>query len=307
MIDRGRPGTTIFAMSGPASPDVIERAAASSAVMLIGAMDTGKSTLGRRIASTALSAGRTVAYVDADVGNSTFGPPACASLALLESTADLERSTADRLHFVGSITPDRLVLQHVVGTVALAHEGARMADLVIVDTTAAISGVVGETLKYHKVELIRPDLILALQRGGELEPIVGMLRRFLASDVVTLPADPDVNPVGPDTRAAQRARGFATAFEPPLDKWRVRPTVFAPTLPPGLDLSRLDGVLVGVQDGEGRCLGLGRLEYDDGVLRVLTRIGDGMQGLRLGSLRIDLDNFSTKQVNLRELIFGLER
>ena len=179
--------------------------------------------------------------------------------------------------------------------------------MVVVDTTGAISGVAGETLKYHKVELIRPDLVVALQRGGELEPVIGMLRRFLSPEVVTIPADPGVNPVGPDHRAAQRAARFAAAFEPPLDRWRVRPTVFAPTLPPGLDLARLDGVLVGVQDGDGHCLGLGRLEYDDGNLKVVTRAGEGMQGLRLGSLRIDLDTFMTKQVNLRELIFGLQR
>ncbi len=295
-------------MSHPDQAEAIERAAEASMVMLIGAMDTGKSTLGRRIAARALALGRTVAYVDADVGNSTIGPPACAGVAVLESQSDLDTmDTADRLHFVGSVTPDRLVLQHVIATASLAEYGRRAADLVIVDTTGAISGVTGETLKYHKVELIRPDLVIALQRGGELEPVIGMLRRFLAADVVTLPADPDVNPVGPDQRATRRADNFATAFEPPLDRWRVRPTVFAPTLPPGLDLARLDGVLVGVQDGEGHCLGLGRLEYDDGTLKVMTRAGEGMQGLRLGSLRIDLDTFMTRPVNLRELIFGLER
>lgn len=270
-------------------------------------MDTGKSTMGRRIARAALERGRTVAYVDADVGNSTIGPPACTALAVLRSPADLDAMTADRLHFVGAISPDRLVLQHVIGTVALADEGRRAADLVIIDTTGAVSGVAGETLKYHKVELIRPEFVVALQRGGELEPIIGMLRRFLAAEVATLPADPDVTPVGPDQRANRRAEAFAVAFQPPLDRWRVRPTVFAPTLPPGLDLARLDGVLVGVQDGDGHCLGLGRLEYDEGVLRVLTRSGEGMQGLRLGSVRIDLETFMTKQINLRELIFGLER
>lgn len=291
-----------------ASPDeVVEESASASSVMLIGSTDTGKTTVGRRIAARALAQGRTVAYVDADVGNSSIGPPSCASMSLLTEPADLDRRQADLLHFVGAISPDRLVLQHVVATVSLANEGARTSDLVIVDTTAAVSGVAGETLKYHKVELIRPELAIALQRGGELEPIIGMLRRFLGTAVRTLPADPDVTPIGPDQRASRRAEGFAQAFEPPLDRWRVRPTVFAPTLPPGLDLARLDGVLVGVQDGEGRCLGLGRLGYDDGTLKVLTRAGEGMQGLRLGSLRLDLDTFATRTVNLRELIFGLER
>lgn len=273
--------------------------------MLIGAADTGKSTVGHRIAHVALERGRTVAYVDADVANSTIGPPACTSLSVLSTIGAVDRHEADLLHFVGSTTPDRLVLQQVIATALLAAEGRRRADLVLVDTTAAVSGVIGETLKYHKVELIGPDLVVALQRGGELEPIIGMLQRFLGTEVAVLPADPDVIPLGPDQRAARRAEAFAHAFRPPLERWRVRPTVFAPTLPAGLDLARLDGVLVGVQDGEGHCLGLGRLEHEDGNLKVHTRVGEGMQGLRLGSIRIDLDTFSTRAVNLREVIFGI--
>jgi polynucleotide 5'-kinase involved in rRNA processing len=293
-------------MSSSSSSDVIARAAAASSVFLIGGMDTGKSTLAVAIAREAIRRGRTVALVDADIGNSTIGPPACVGLKFLRTEQDIsERAKADRLHFVGGIAPDRLVLQHVIATTALAQAGAEGADLVIVDTTGTISGVIGQTLKYHKVELIRPDLVLALQRGGELEPVVGMLRRFFAVEVVPLPADPDVPPSAPDVRAATRARAFAQSFDEPLDRWRVRETVFAPTLPMGLDLNRLDGMLVGVQDGSGGCLGLGRLEYREEVLRVVTSAGEGMQGLRLGSLRLDLGTWETTSVNLRELIFGI--
>ncbi len=293
-------------MSPIANSDPIARAAAASSVFLIGGMDTGKSTMAVAIAREALARGRTVALVDADIGNSTIGPPTCVGLKFLRSPADIEnRAIADRLHFVGGISPDRLVLQHVIATTALAQAGAEEADLVIVDTTGTISGVIGQTLKYHKVELIRPDLVIALQRGGELEPVIGMLRRFFASEVLAVPADPDIAPSAPDARAAARTTGFVEAFVEPLDRWRVRETVFAPTLPMGLDLNRLDGVLVGVQDGSGGCLGLGRLEYREEVLRVATNAGEGMQGLRLGSLRIDLETHAFTPVNLRELIFGI--
>jgi polynucleotide 5'-hydroxyl-kinase GRC3/NOL9 len=293
-------------MAPHASDDLIGRLARLDVVMITGAMDTGKSTLGRAVARAALTAGRSVAYVDADIGNSTIGPPTCVGLRVFDAPDDLQRlDPADRLAFVGGISPERLVLQHVIGTAALAEEGRRLADLVIVDTTGAISGVVGETLKYHKTELIKPDAVVALERGGEMEPLVGMLRRFFSVDVITMPADPEVPPSAPDERAARRAARFADAFRAPVERWRVRPTVFAPTLPVGLDLERLDGVIVGILDGTGRCLGLGRLEHDQGNLKVLTNAGEGMQGLRLGSLRIDLDTYACRSVNLRELIFGV--
>ena len=277
-------------------------------VMLVGSPDTGKTTLAHQIMADAVAAGRTVAYVDADVGQSTVGPPTCVGLRWINSAEDLEDlEQADELRFVGSTSPERLVLQQVLATATLEDIGRRSADLVVIDTSGTVSGVVGQTLKYHKMELCRPELVVALQRGSEMEPIIGMLRRFFAARVESLPVHPGVLPVSPDDRSAGRQSSLATAFEDPLERWRVRPTVFAPTISAGLDFARLDGMLVGVQDGNGSCLGLGVLEYDEGVLRVTTNCGEGMQGLRLGSLRVDLTNHTAKPVNLREVMFGIDR
>lgn len=274
--------------------------------MLMGGVDTGKTTLGTLAARMALAEGRTVAYVDADVSNTTVGPPACVGLKVLRSLADLEHlAVPDYLHFVGTITPSRLVLQQVVATAAMTELARQHADLVIVDTTAVVSGVAGETLKYHKTELCRPDKVVVLQRGGEMEPVVGMLRRFLGVDVTVAPSDPNVVPVSPDERAARRQRAFRRALVAPLERWKVRPTVFAPTLPVGLNLNRLSNLLVGVQDQNGSCLGLGVLDVDTEGLRVSTNVGEGMKGLRLGSMRLDPTTFESQLLSLREVMFGV--
>lgn len=274
--------------------------------MLVGSVDTGKTTLALHAARLALAAGRTVALVDADVGNSTVGPPACVGLKVLRTVEDIDDvRNPDKLHFVGTITPARLVLQQVVATAAMVEQARGLADLVILDTTAVVSGVAGETLKYHKAELCRPDKVVALQRGGEMEPVVGMLRRFLGIDVTVTPTDPNLNPLSPDERANKRTEAFARALAPPLERWKVRPTVFAPTLPMGLNLGRLDDVLVGVQDEGGGCLGLGILSNEEDGLRVMTNTGEGMKGLRLGSMRLDPDTLESSVISLREVMFGV--
>jgi polynucleotide 5'-hydroxyl-kinase GRC3/NOL9 len=274
--------------------------------MLMGGVDTGKTTLGMMAARIAVNEGRTVAYVDADIGNTTVGPPACVGLKVIRSVDDLDMiRVPDQLHFVGTISPSRLVLQQVVATAALTDRARNLADHVIIDTTAVVSGVAGETLKYHKTELCRPDLVVALQRGGEMEPVVGMLRRFLGVEVSVAPSDPNVNPVSPDERSDRRKDSFRRALELPMDRWKVRPTVFAPTLPVGLNLTRLDNVLVGVQDQGGGCLGLGLLTHDDDGLKVMTNVGEGMRGLRLGSMRLDPDTLNVTMLSLREVMFGI--
>ncbi|MCH7583978.1 MAG: hypothetical protein IH941_02320 [Acidobacteria bacterium] len=275
-------------------------------VMLLGAHDTGKTTFARRLLAAALAAGKTVAYVDADTDQKTCGPPTCTGMKLVRTQADLEDlSNADRLHFVGSIAAEGVVLQQVVATAALVDAARLEADLTVVDTTGTVSGVIGQTLKYHTMELVRPDVVIGLQRGAELEPVIGMLRRFFSADVETAPVDPDVLPASPDSRRTHRAKKLAAAFAEPLQRWRVRETVFAPTLPAGLDQAKLSGVLVGLQDGEGLCLGLGVLDHSDNALRVVTNSGDDMRGLRLGSVTMDLATFDLQRFRLRDLMFGI--
>lgn len=296
----------IARMADPQHEALARRAASPGVTMLIGGLDTGKTTMALDAVRHALAAGHRPVLVDADIGISTVGPPACVGLKVFGDEGELERVIEpDALHFVGAITSSRLVLQQVVATAVMVEKARNLGDVIIIDTTAVSSGVSGETLKYHKAELCRPDLVIALQRGEEMEPVVGMLRRFLDLEVVTAPTDPGLNPLGPDERARMRVEAFAMALHPPLDRWKVRPTVFAPTLPVGLSLGRLDNVLVGVQNSSGGCLGLGILQVEDDTLRVMTNVGEGMTGLRLGSLRIDPQSFEGTVISLRDLMFGV--
>ena len=101
----------------------------------------------------------------------------------------------DELRFVGSIEPNGVVLPHVVGVTALADIARSAADLVVLDTTSVVAGVVGQTLKYHIAELTAPSLVVAIGRGAELEPVVGMLRRFLSLRVAEAEPPDDLVPL----------------------------------------------------------------------------------------------------------------
>ncbi len=278
----------------------------SGVVMVIGGADTGKTTVARMLLSDAVDAGRTVAYVDADLAASTVGPAACVGLSVVETAADLENlADPDELRFVGAVEPNGVVLPHVVAVASLVDVARTPADLVVVDTTNVLSGVVGQTLKYHITELIKPEIIVAISTGSELEPVIGMLRRFLSVRVAEIDPPDGIIPLSPVERQLAGAAAFHKDLGNDPPRWRVQTTVFAPTLPAGFDVARLDGMLVGVQDEHGRCLGLGVLEHSDEAVRVATRHGEQMRGLRLGSIRVDLETFATSRVRLRELIFGV--
>jgi len=278
----------------------------SGVVMAIGGTDTGKTSLLRLLMDDGMAEGRSMAYIDGDVASATVGPAACIGLKFVTGPADLDTlSEPDELRFVGSVEPHGVVLPHVVAVASLVDLAKQKSDLIFLDTSSVVTGVVGQTLKYHMSELTKPSLVVAIGHGQELAPVVAMLRRFLSLRVAEVEPVADLVPMSPVERQQERAAAFHKEIGADPPRWRVQTTVFAPTLPIGFDVSRLDAMLVGVQDERGRCMGLGVLEHDDGTVRVATRHGEEMRGLRLGSIRVDLETFATSRVRLRELIFGV--
>jgi polynucleotide 5'-hydroxyl-kinase GRC3/NOL9 len=289
--------------------EVVERALASRGViLLVGGLDSGKSTLASRIARASIEAGLQVGFLDADVGQSTVGPPATVGLRMCRSVQDMDPASlarADRLAFVGATSPQGHLLPLVVGTRLLLDEAREQgADTIVTDTTGLVSGVYGQLLKFHKIAVLRPDLVVGLERGEELQPLLGVVRRFFAAEVLTLRVHADVVPASVEQRATNREDSMRGYFREPLQRFRVKPTVFIPALPALFDLAVLDHLLVGLSDGKGSCIGVGYLEYlaEEGALRLISPVAEAPKALILGSVRLE-DGFRARRVDLRNL-FG---
>ena len=279
-------------------------------VLLIGGLDSGKSTLAKTMLRAALEAGRTAAFLDGDAGQKSVGPPATVGLKHVRTPEDLEPeplAKADALGFVGSTSPQGHLLP-LVTSLARLHVRAREegADFVVVDTSGLVSGIYGQLVKYHKVELLQPDLVVGLQRGEELDPLLGVIQRFFDTEVVPLGVHPAVSPASVEQRAAHREVAMRRYLGEHLQRFRIKPTVFVPTIPPFYDLQMLDRMLVGLSDGQGGFIGLGLLGYvpEDAGLRLTTPVAVPPKALRLGSVRLE-DTYRAKRVDLRNL-FGTE-
>jgi polynucleotide 5'-hydroxyl-kinase GRC3/NOL9 len=276
-------------------------------VFLVGEIDTGKSSFAAELLQRATAAGIPAALVDADIGQSVVGPPTTVGLKLCSGMQELTRATlraADGLSFVGSVSPRGHMLALVTGTAKLVASakdaGCR---LIVVDTTGLVSGIAGQNLKFFKMDLIRPDYVIAFRRGGELELVVGLAQRFTAAEVIELDVAPEVVARSVDERAGFREEQLAAYFGMGVSRWRVKPTVFMPALPPEFDLGLLDSLVVGMEDGKGACVGIGILEYDEreAILRMVSPVGEGVRGLRLGSIKIDTAGRFRGPVDLRQL------
>jgi len=143
-----------------------EEASGSKVVMVLGDVDVGKSGFTLYLANMLIRKGLRAAIVDPDIGQSDVGPPCTIGMALLDEPRptywDLPLTDA---YFVGDKTPTGHLLPMVVGTKRLVDKAVSMgAAAVIINTTGMVYGGVAYALKRYKVEAIRPDVIVAIQR-----------------------------------------------------------------------------------------------------------------------------------------------
>jgi polynucleotide 5'-hydroxyl-kinase GRC3/NOL9 len=146
-------------------------------IMLLGESDSGKSTLARYLMEQLLKRKLKVAFVDSDIGQSCLGLPGTISMRVFNTPRDLADFTPERLFFIGSLSPAYVIPMMIDGTrkmVDVSRAGG--AEAVVVDTTGLVSGEVGRGLKTGKVRAIRPDHIVAIQRGEELEPLLTLIK-----------------------------------------------------------------------------------------------------------------------------------
>jgi polynucleotide 5'-hydroxyl-kinase GRC3/NOL9 len=251
--------------------------------MVVGASDSGKTTWLGVAARQLVQVGKLpVAIVDADVGQSTIGPPTTVALAVLKenltSEFRVDRLPCHGLFFVGSVSPPGHLLQILVGTRRLVDTAVRSgAGTVLVDTTGLINQGPGFQLKLRKIELLGPRHLIALQRGKELEPLLAVVAGRPGLRIHRLEVSLSAHARTPTERARYRADRFAAYFArahtlaleaqqllilaPPGGRSRLK----APSASPLLQLSVLRredliGLVVGLHDSANETLGLGVLE-----------------------------------------------
>jgi polynucleotide 5'-hydroxyl-kinase GRC3/NOL9 len=216
--------------------------------VIVGAADTGKTSLTARLATALAAAGARVAVVDADVGQSEIGPPTTVGLgAVTGPLGRLADVALVALEFIGDTSPVRHIARTAVAE-AYGH--------VLVDTGGLVEGRLGLALKRAKLRAIDPDLVLVVQRREESEPLARMLEAAARPVVVRVPAAPAARRRTQTERRLHRER----ALERYMRDARVVEIAVERTEAGG---ELAEGQLVGLYGTEGETLGIGRVRAID--------------------------------------------
>lgn len=142
-------------------------------VVVVGEVDSGKSTLCTFLANKCFESGLRVGLIDGDVGQSDIGPPATISSARFsEPIRGLQEAESVSSFFVGETSPSLTPAKVIRLLVRLKEEIGRSSDVVIINTDGWIGEPDAIRYKSHLMQETRPDLALALVRGDEMNQIL---------------------------------------------------------------------------------------------------------------------------------------
>lgn len=176
-------------------------------ILVLGASDRGKSSYCKFLAHALLHEGRTVSFVDADIGQKDVGPPATVALADLDPATDFAQATCHAIYFVGHINPIAHFLPLVLGTRRMVE--AAKGEFVVIDTSGLIQGK-GRLLKGFQIESLQPDALVCLERDEELAPIRHAARHC---NILSLRPSHLAAPKSPNARRHAREEAFRAHFQ----------------------------------------------------------------------------------------------
>jgi polynucleotide 5'-hydroxyl-kinase GRC3/NOL9 len=271
--------------------------------VLLGATDTGKSTLAQFLILNLCQRGLKVGFVDADIGQSFLGPPATIGLALFKSDPDWKVVLSPpEIFFVGSTTPEGHFPIHLKGVKWMVDKVSSYGpEVILVDTTGFVLGETGKELKRRKIDLVSPRIILALQKNDEMEPILEPYNENPFHKIYRLPLSEQVRPRSMEERRINRTNKFRNYFkysaiqELAIEEIQIEGEVLDPDgaiLP--LDWSlRINGLLIGLKDDSDDTLALGLIRNyfeEKKVIRIFTPLREiqRVKTIQLSSLRLIL-------------------
>lgn len=263
-------------------------------VVILGDVDSGKSTLCTFLANECFRHGLRVSVIDGDIGQADIGPPTTVSLATVRSHIfSLQDLAPEVSFFVGDTSPSSVSEKLSHSLVWLKKSATGAADVLLINTDGWVRGDDAIRYKTQLLSDIRPDLVLGISSNGELDPLLELQE----SAALELNRSPYARTRSKEERKKAREFGYkrflqdAKRLELKLRDVKLRRF---DSHQKQLRLDRnedLRGVLAGLLDGEEKLLSIGRVEgVRNGLITVKTALEESPRILELGAVVLSPSN-----------------
>lgn len=257
-------------------------------IVILGDVDSGKSSLCTFLANECVSHGLKVAVIDGDVGQADIGPPTTISASKLDGYIfSLQDLTPYTSLFMGDTSPSSVSDKLLHGLVRLKMDTINSADVLLVNTDGWVQG--DEALRYKAklLDELQPDLVLGISSDGELNPLLELQR----TASLKLSRSRHARTRSREERKKAREYGYrrflrdATRVQLRLGETRLRRFNSQQRQLRLNHQEDLRGVLAGLLGEEERLISIGRVErIANGLLTLTTALGERPAIVELGAV-----------------------
>jgi len=173
-----------------AANTILEQKSQPVTVMIVGGIDSGKTSFYAYLANKALKEKRSVTIIDADLGQSDVGPPSTiGSCRVTKPIRDPFEIGAESICFVGVISPSGAVPKVIEGISNMKEKALkRGVNILIVNTDGWIEGEDAVRYKVALAKQIKPNVLVAIQEQNELTFLLGALTETQNLAIASSPA-----------------------------------------------------------------------------------------------------------------------
>lgn len=253
-------------------------------IIVIGDVDSGKSTICTFLANSFLKSGLETKLIDADIGQSDIGPPTTIGLGHMNCYINgLSFVKVTRLFFIGDTTPNQVIDKVILGIKKISDYVESSKLPLIINTDGWIIGPEAINYKRKILNTTSPDLILGIGEVNNFEKIIqndekGIFNFLHSSNYVKKRSK--------DERRNLREYGYRKY----LENGSIKRISLYKVQFEGID-NYLDhrGRLLGLLNEEGFLQGIGVLkEFNEskGEIRIYTPVRnlDGVSKIEVGSI-----------------------
>ncbi len=210
LIQEPQPGEEVIDEWEKAITEALTKMTKPGVIVIVGPVDSGKSSLTAMVANMALSMGLKPAIIDGDIGQADIGPPTFISLSYVtKPILWLRELTYDKIRFVGNITPSYVIHRVITAIKDLVNEATRSSDVIVIDTDGWIYGASAIEYKIDLIRHINPQAIFMV--GEEIRVITNTFNKH--AFVKALPSPKVIKKRDRDERRLLRCHAYKRYLE----------------------------------------------------------------------------------------------
>jgi len=258
--------------------------------VIIGEVDSGKSSLCTFLTNKCLENAAKVGVVDADVGQADIGPPTTISSSVVQAPIiGLHKVTANLSFFIGDTSPSSVSDKLVNLATRLKKSVMDTTDIGIVNTDGWLAEFNAIRHKQLLLDEIRPDLVMLL---GRFEETINPLLDAGKFTSLTLPSSAFARVRSKEERKKAREAGYRRflqgSYKIKVSQKATRMRMFdklEQTVFP--ESHRLRSFVAGLLNDNEELLGIGRISgIDGGKVLVETRTNEPPAILEIGNIAL---------------------